>query len=444
MPLRVWKTADPAFRASFDSLRRRLSLSEGLRAAGESAKEPPLEAVRRIIEDVRARGDAALLDYTREFDRCSLTPGQLRLSDEEIEAAVDRCPPDLLDALRLAAVRICSFQESILLRDPEPLAFAGRRIGMRYRPVDSAGIYVPGGSASLASTVLMAVVPAKVAGVARVAVATPPRPDGTVSDDRLAAAHIAGADAVYRVGSAWAIAALAYGTESVPAVDMIAGPGNIYVTLAKKEVFGQVGIEMLPGPSEVVVIADAGAEPAFVAADMLAQAEHNPGSAILLTDDEPLAGAVLAALEEQLASLPRSGEARAGLERFGALIVAGSLDECAGLANELAPEHLELIVEDADALCGRIRHAGAIFLGAWTPEPVGDYIAGPSHILPTARTARFSSGLSANDFLKRSSIIHYEPSALAEDAVAIATIARAEALEGHARSVEVRTRRRPR
>ncbi len=440
MPLRVWKTTEPDFRETFQILRRRLSFSEGLRAAGASKKEPPLEAVRRIIEDVRTRGDAALLDYTQKFDRCTLTADRLRVSEEEIEAALERCPADLLDALKLAAVRICSFQESILLRNPEPLEFAGRRISMRYRPVDSAGVYVPGGTASLASTVLMAVVPAKVAGVDRVVVATPPRPDGSVSDDRLAAAHIAGADAVYRVGSAWAIAALAYGTESVQRVDKIAGPGNIYVTLAKKEVFGQVGIEMLPGPSEVVVIADADAEPAFVAADMLSQAEHNPGSAILLTDDESLARAVLGALEEQVALLPKADQARECLKEYGALVLAGSLDECAELANELAPEHLELMVSNPEALADRIRHAGAIFLGGWTPEPVGDYVAGPSHILPTASTARFSSGLSANDFLKRSSIIHYEPSALVEDAEAIATIARAEELEGHARSVEVRSR----
>lgn len=443
MPLRVWKTAAPEFRESFSSLRRRLSLSEGLRAAGESAKEPPLEAVRRMIDDVRARGDAALLDYSKKFDRCTLTADRLRVSSDEIACAVERCPADLLDALKLAALRICAFQKSILLRDPEPLAFAGRFIGVRYRPVDSAGIYVPGGTASLASTVLMAGVPAKVAGVARLVMVTPPRPDGTVSDDRLAAAHIAGVDEVYRIGSAWAIAALAYGTQSVAAVDMVAGPGNIYVTLAKKEVFGQVGIEMLPGPSEIVVIADASADAAFVAADMLSQAEHDPGSAILLTNDAPLAEAVLTALEEQLASLPRSKQTRTCLEKYGALIVAGSLAECADLANELAPEHLELMTQDADGLSQRIRHAGAIFLGPWSPEPVGDYVAGPSHILPTAGTARFSSGLSANDFLKRSSIIRYERDALAEDARAIETIARAEALEGHARAVEVRTRRTP-
>jgi histidinol dehydrogenase len=443
MPLRVWKTSAPEFRESFSSLRRRLSLSEGLRAAGESAKESPLEAVRRMIGDVRARGDAALLDYTKKFDRCTLTADRLRVSSDEIARAVARCPADLLDALKLSALRICSFQESILLRDPEPLAFAGRTIGVRYRPVDSAGIYVPGGKASLASTVLMAAVPARVAGVTRVVMATPPGPDGTVSDDRLAAAHVAGVDEVYRIGSAWAIAALAYGTQSVAAVDMVAGPGNIYVTLAKKEVFGQVGIEMLPGPSEIVVIADASADAAFVAADMLSQAEHDPGSAILLTNDAPLAKAVLAALEEQLASLPRSRQARTCLEEYGAVIVAGSLAECADLANELAPEHLELMTQDADRLSQRIRHAGAIFLGPWSPEPVGDYVAGPSHILPTAGTARFSSGLSANDFLKRSSIIRYERSALVEDARAIETIARAEGLEGHARAVEVRTRRTP-
>jgi histidinol dehydrogenase len=362
------------------------------------------------------------------------------VSDEEIQGALKRCPEKLRDALRLAADRIRTFQQSILVSDPEPVQVDGRFCGIRYLPVDSTGIYVPGGAASLASSVLMAAVPARVAGVQRVVMVTPPRADGTVSDDRLAAAAIAGVDEVYRMGSAWAIAALAYGTQSVQPVDFIVGPGSIYATLAKREVFGQVGIEMLPGPSEIVVLADSSARPEHVAADMLSQAEHDPGSAVLLTDDAELAGRTVNELERQVARLPRSEKARRGLDEYGAVIVAESIERCVDLANELAPEHLEVATRDAETVAQGIRHAGAIFLGHWTPEAVGDYVAGPSHILPTGGTARFSSGLSCNDFLKRTSMIRYEAGALAADAPAIVEIARAEGLEGHAQSVDVRTR----
>ncbi|KPK59986.1 MAG: hypothetical protein AMK73_08380 [Planctomycetes bacterium SM23_32] len=420
-----------------------MSLEEGLRAAGARAEEPPLDAVRRVMADVRLRGDAALIEQTRRLDGCALTPERLRVSDDEIAEAVARCPAALSEALGLAVGRVRRFQESILLKDPEPLRDGGRVCSIRYRPVDSAGVYIPGGTASLASTVVMAVVPARVAGVPRVAMATPPRADGSVSDDRLAAARLAGVDEVYRLGGAVAVAALAYGTESVPAVDFVAGPGNIYTTLAKREVFGQVGVEMLPGPSEIVVIADGSAERGFVAADMLSQAEHDPGSAVLLTDDADLAEGVRAELECQVASLPRAAAARACLERYGAVIIAATLEECVELANRLAPEHVEVLAREPEAVAEGIRHAGAIFLGPWTPEPTGDYVAGPSHILPTSRTARFASGLSCNDFLKRSSVIRYDAAALAEDAPVIAAIARAEELEAHARSVERRLKKEP-
>jgi histidinol dehydrogenase len=438
--LPVWKTDDADFRPKFKALVSRLRLEQGLRAPGSAEQEPPEEAVRRIIDDVRKRGDAALLEYTERFDRCRLTARDLRISADQVEAAVARCPGALLDALRLSAERIRKFQQSILLHDPEPLRGSGRTLDLRYRPVDSACVYIPGGTASLASTVLMAAVPAKVAGVKRVAMTTPPRPDASVSDDRLAAAAIAGVDEVYRIGSAWAIAAFAYGTESVRAVDFVAGPGNIYVTLAKKQVFGQVGIEMLAGPSEVVIIADGSAEAVYVAADLLAQAEHDPGSALLLTDDEPLAVRVAKTVEAQLAALPRADAARECLSRYGAAIVCGSMDECVELANELAPEHLEVLAQEPEAIADRVRHAAAIFLGPWSPVAVGDYVAGPSHILPTSGTARFSSGLWANDFLKRSSVIRYDRQALSADAPAITRMARAEGLDGHARSVEVRNK----
>jgi histidinol dehydrogenase len=436
--LPLWRTSDAGFRAAFAVLMGRLSLSEGLRAAGAADREPPEEAVRRIVEDVRKRGDAALVEHTERLDRCRLTPAEFRVTPDEIAQGVARCPQEFLSALRLAAERIRRFQQAVLLRDPKPVRERGRVLSLRYRPVDSAGVYIPGGTASLASTVLMAAVPARVAGVRRVVMATPPRPDGTVSDDRLAAAQIAGVDEVYRLGGACAIAALAYGTESVPRVDFIAGPGNIYVTLAKKLVYGQVGIEMLPGPSEVVIIADGSASPAYVAADMLAQAEHNPGSSILLTDSAELAAAVCRAAQEQSASLARGDAARSCMERYGAAIVCRSLDECVDLANEIAPEHLEVHTEEPDGIADRVRHAAAIFIGPWSPVAVGDYVAGPSHILPTSGTARFSSGLCANDFLKRTSVIRYSRKALTEDAPALGQMARAEGLDGHAQSVERR------
>ncbi len=438
MPLCVWRTDEPGFRRRLSELVGKLGLEEGLRAAGAAAQEPPVQAVRRIIADVRARGDDALIEHTERLDGCRLAAADIRVSADEIEAATERCPAGLLEAMRLAVKRIRAFQEAILLRSPRPLTDGGRTLELRYRPVDSAGIYVPGGAAPLASSVLMAVVPAQVAGVARIAVATPPQRDGAVSVDRLAAARIAGADEVYRIGGAQAIAALAFGTETVAPVDFIAGPGNIYTTLAKREVFGQVGIEMLPGPSEVVIVADSSADPSYVAADLIAQAEHDPGSSVLLTDSEDLAQKALGAVEKQLADLPRADVARACLEAYGALIAARSMDECIELANELAPEHLEILTRDAWQVADRVRHAGAMFVGPWSPVAVGDYVAGPSHILPTSRTARFASGLTANDFLKRSSVISYEAAALSEDAQSIQQLAQAEGLDGHARSVRIR------
>lgn len=439
MALSVWRTDDTDFRRRLSALMNKLSLDEGLRAAGDAEGEPPQQVVRRILDDVRQRGDAALLDYTERLDGCRLEPGDIQVTAEEIEGAVDRCPAEFVEAMRLAAERIRRFQESILLRDLEPVSNDGRTLSLRYRPVDSAGIYVPGGSAPLASSVLMAAIPAKVAGVKRIAMATPPRPDGTISEARLAAASIAGVDEIYRIGGAQAIAAFAFGTETIPPVDFIAGPGNIYVTLAKKEVFGQVGIEMLPGPSEVVIIADVSANADYLAADLIAQAEHNPGSAVLLTDNEELARAVAQAVESQLSALPSAETTGTCLEQYGALIVADSMDQCVELANELAPEHLQIITGSPSELAEGIRHSGAIFLGPWSPVAVGDYVAGPSHILPTSRTARFSSGLTANDFLKRSSVIAYDRAALRNDAASIRRLAEAEGLDGHARSVELRT-----
>jgi histidinol dehydrogenase len=387
---------------------------------------------------VRVDGDTALLDFTKRFDGCSLSADELRVSDEEIQTAESDISRELLDALHFAAERIRRFQSETLPQAPTPLKVDGRTLQMRYTPVDSAGIYVPGGTASLASSVLMNAIPASVAGVEHIVMVTPPAEDGGVSPDRLAAAKIAGVDEVYRAGGAQAVAALAYGTETIPAVDMIAGPGNIYVALAKAIVFGQVGIDMIGGPSEVLIIADDSARPAWVAADMIAQAEHNPGSAVLLTPSKQLANSVNEHLENQLQDLPKGDAARDCLKNYGAVMRVESMDECIRLANELATEHLEIITENAECVRDRIRHAGAIFVGPFTPVPVGDYVAGPSHVLPTGATARFSSGLSAVDFLKRSSVISYDRGSLRDDASRLCTLAETEGLHGHSRSVKMR------
>jgi len=437
--LRIWKTTDDDFRANFAALVG--GLAEGIRRAGGGPREDAgrmVRRIRRVIDDVRERGDAALIEYTERFDGCLLEPARLRVGQAELDAACDRVPPELLDALQLAAERIRAFQRATLSSEPPPVRLGGRTLRVRYRPVDSAGICIPGGSASLASTVLMTAIPAAVAGVGRIAMVTPPRRDGTVSDDRLAAAHVAGVREVYRVGGAHGVAALAFGTESVPKVDFIAGPGGPYTVLAKRLLYGQVGIEMLPGPSEVVVIADWTASADSIAADLISQAEHNPGSALLLTDDAELAVRVREAVAAQLEELPDAGAAGFCLEHYGAVVVARSLEECVELTNEIAPEHLEVIAEDPEAVASQVRHAGAIFLGPWSPVAVGDYLAGPSHVLPTGTTARFSSGLSANDFRKRTSLIEYDRRSLAQDAAALELLAETEGLPGHARSVRKR------
>ena len=435
MILPMCKTWDSDFQEKLQALACRRGVGQGLADTGPGS---PASAVAQIVEAVREHGDEGLLELTERFDGCRLTPEQVRVSPEEVDDAVASLPEEFLGALRTAAERIESFQKAILLRDPEPLEADGRTLGLRYRPVDSAGVLVPGGTASLASSVLMTVVPARVAGVPRIVMVTPPSRDGSVSPDRLAAAHVAGAHEIYRVFGAQAVAALAFGTETIHAVDFIGGPGNIYVQLAKRAVFGRVGVDMIAGPSEVVVIADGSARPEWVAAELLSQAEHHDGSAVLITTDRALAEAASRAAKDQLASLPAADEMRRRLSEFGAAIVAQTLDECAEVANALAPEHLVVMTEAPEELCEKVRHAGAIFLGSHTPVAVGDYIAGPSHCLPTGTTARFSSGLTANDFLKSSSVIRYSREALARDAPALCRIAEAEALPAHARSVRVR------
>jgi histidinol dehydrogenase len=396
------------------------------------------QVVRAIIEDVVARGDEALLDYTRRFDGLDLTPERLRVSDAEIEAAIGDCPKDALDALSLAKDRIEAYHEAQRPQDSTSTDALGVTLGWRWTALDSVGLYVPGGRASYPSSVLMNAVPAKVAGVARIAMVVP-TPRGEMNPLVLAAARLAGVDEVFRVGGAQAVAALAYGTATIAPVAKIVGPGNAYVAAAKRRVFGQVGIDMIAGPSEVLIVADRHANPDWVAADLLAQAEHDPvAQAILVTDSESLADAVVAAVERQLRTLPKAEIAGASWRDFGAIILVERIGDAVPLINRLAPEHLEIETENADEIAALVRNAGAIFLGSHTPEAIGDYVGGPNHVLPTARSARFSSGLGVLDFVKRTSILKCGPEALRALGPAAITLGRSEGLEGHARSVAIR------
>ncbi|MBN2981481.1 histidinol dehydrogenase [Cohnella algarum] len=399
------------------------------------------ETVAEIVAAVRREGDAALLRYTAQLDKVELAPGELRVAQEEIEAAYGKVEPEFIAALRQAAANITAFHEKqkrTTWADARP---DGTLLGMVFRPLKRVGLYVPGGKAAYPSSVLMNVLPAKVAGVPEIALVTPPSTGGSAGIDPyiLVAAAEAGVTEMYRVGGAQAIAALAYGTASIPAVDKICGPGNIYVALAKRAVFGAVDIDSIAGPSEIAVLADDTADPRYVAADMLSQAEHDEmASAVLVTPSHKLAQAVAAELDRQVATLPRREIAEKSLADYGAILTVADLSEGAEIINKLAPEHLEIITEDPMNLLGTIENAGAIFLGPYSSEPVGDYYAGPNHILPTNGTARFSSPLNVDDFLKKSSLIRYSREALQRDAAGIATLARHEGLEAHARAVEIR------
>jgi len=395
-------------------------------------------AAAAIIADVRARGDAALIDYTEKFDRLTLTPETLRLSPGEIEQAIGGCDSEAVEALKLAHGRIDAHHRRQRPEDDRYTDADGVTLGHRWSAVEAAGLYVPGGTASYPSSVLMNAVPAKVAGVERIAMVVP-SPDGVLNPLVIAAAQIAGIDEIYRIGGAQAVAALAYGTASIRPVAKIVGPGNAYVAAAKRQVFGEVGIDMIAGPSEVLVLADSGNNPAWLAADLLAQAEHD-GSAqsILITDDAALADAVEQAVADQLASLPRGNVAGESWANHGAVIVVENLDQAVPLVDRVAPEHLEIQTGDPERLMAEVRNAGAIFLGSYTPEAVGDYVAGSNHVLPTARSARFSSGLSVLDFMKRTSILACSPESLQRIGPAAITLGRAEGLEAHARSVAIR------
>lgn len=398
-------------------------------------------AVAEIVDAVAREGDAALLRYTAAFDKVELTADRLRVTEAEIQGAYERVEPEFLTALRQAAANITAFHEKQKRNTWIDLQPDGTMLGMVHRPLRRVGLYVPGGKAAYPSSVLMNVLPAKVAGVPEIALVTPPATGGREGIDPyiLVAAAEAGVTEMYRVGGAQAVAALAYGTASIPAVDKICGPGNIYVALAKRAVFGAVDIDSIAGPSEIVVLADDSADPRYVAADMLSQAEHDEmASAVLVTPSQALADAVAAELDRQVATLPRVDIARKSLEQFGAILVVDDLDEGVAVVNKLAPEHLEVMTDEPMELLPRIETAGAIFLGPYSSEPVGDYFAGPNHILPTNGTARFSSPLNVDDFVKKSSLIRYSKEALLRDAAGIATLARHEGLEGHARAVEIR------
>jgi histidinol dehydrogenase len=397
-------------------------------------------AVAEIIERVRLEGLPALLDYARRFDKVELDERTLRVTAEEIEAGAAACEPPVRDAIAFAADRIRRYHERQRPADAHFVDEAGVELGWRWTPLEAVGVYVPGGRAAYPSTVLMNAVPAHAAGVERIAMVTPP---GKLQPAVLAAAKAAGVSEIWRVGGAHAAAALAYGAGPIRPVDKIVGPGNAYVTAAKRRLYGVVGIDALAGPSEIVVVADAANDPDWIAADLLSQAEHDPAAqSILITDDQAFASAVEAAVERQLATLATGVDARLSWETHGAVILC-PLDQSPGLVDQIAPEHVEFAVDDPERLADRVRHAGAIFLGRYTPEAVGDYVAGSNHVLPTSRAARFSSGLSIYDFLKRTSIVKCDAEAFARLGPATVALAEAEGLPAHARSASIRLNSRP-
>jgi len=421
-------TTDPDFEDAFVAL---------LGAKREDSPEVGV-IVADIIADVRARGDAAVIALTSKFDRIDLTPETLRISEAEIDAAIATVSADDREALALAADRIRAYHARQMPQNESWTDDRGATLGWRWGPVSAAGLYVPGGLASYPSSVLMNAIPAKVAGVERLVVAVP-TPDGVMNPLVLLAARMAGVDEVYRIGGAQAVAALAYGTDTIAPVDKITGPGNAFVAAAKRQVFGKVGIDMIAGPSEILVVADGGTDPDWIALDLLSQAEHDESAqSILITTDGEYGAAVARAVDTRLETLERRAIAGASWRDYGAVITVRDLSEAVALTDRIAPEHLELCVDDPDALAARISHAGAIFLGAFTPEAIGDYVGGPNHVLPTARSARFSSGLSVMDFIKRTTLSRMTPGALAAIGPAAERLAISESLEAHGLSVRAR------
>ena len=411
---------------------------------GLDFKKKDLNSVARILDDVRKNGDEALLRYSRQFDAPGMTLDQLEVTPDEFKAAAGQVGARFKRALNRAVSQIESFHRLQMPRSWTSTERSGTFLGQLVRPVEAAGVYVPGGKGGdtpLVSTVLMGVIPAKIAGVRRIVMVTPPTAEGTVNPHLLAAARKVGVDAVYKVGSAWSIGALAYGTATIDKVDVIVGPGNVYVTLAKKIVAGTVGIDMIAGPSEVLIICDGSTDPEYTAADLLAQAEHDPmASALLITQSQETAEAVAAAVKKQLVMLSRHEIARASVQRYGAIFVVPDLDVAAVLANRIAPEHLELHLNEPFDHIDRFQNAGAIFLGPYTPEPVGDYIAGPNHVLPTAGTARYASALSVDHFIKKTSLLHYSQQAFQREAGDVICLAEIEGLTAHANAMRLRKR----
>ncbi|EET49892.1 histidinol dehydrogenase [Thalassobium sp. R2A62] len=421
-------TADSDFEAAFGAL---------LTAKREDSPDVD-DAVAAIIADVRTRGDAAVIDLTAKFDRMDLTPQTLAFSKDEIAAECAKVSKEDREALELAAARITAYHERQMPRDETWTDDSGATLGWRWTPVSAAGLYVPGGLASYPSSVLMNAIPAQVAGVKRLAIVVP-TPDGIANPLVLLAAQIAGVDEIYRIGGAQAVAALAYGTDTIAPVDKITGPGNAFVAVAKRRVFGKVGIDMIAGPSEILVIADKENDPDWIALDLLSQAEHDESAqSVLMTNDAAFGRAVADAVDKRLETLERRTIAAASWRDFGAVITVRDFDEAATLSDRMAPEHLELCVGDPDALSQKITHAGAIFLGGFTPEAIGDYIGGPNHVLPTARSARFSSGLSVMDFVKRTTLAKMTPASLAAIGPAAERLAQSESLEAHGLSVRAR------
>jgi histidinol dehydrogenase len=415
---------------------------ESVVTRGLGYKEEDLNAVTSILENVRQNRDRAVVEYSKQFDSPGMTLESLKVTKEELDNAEKYLAPSFISSLDRAVSQIESFHQQQIERSWINTDRPGIVIGQLINPVDAAGVYVPGGKGGktpLVSSVLMGAVPARIAGVRNIVMVTPPTKEGSVNPHLLFAAKRVGINSVYKVGSAWAIAALAYGTETIPKVDVIVGPGNIYVTLAKKMVAGIVGIDMIAGPSEILVIADKNADPEYIAADLLSQAEHDAlSSAILVTDSLELAENSARAVEKQLSDLSRKEIARESIEKYGAIITVPDLTAAIDLANRIAPEHLELQISNPFEYIGRIKNAGAVFLGEFTPEPVGDYIAGPNHVLPTAGTARFSSALSVDNFIKKTSLISYSEEAFKKEAEDVLRLAEIEGLDAHANSIRVR------
>ncbi|MCQ2532714.1 MAG: histidinol dehydrogenase [Saccharofermentans sp.] len=410
-----------------------------LGARGKMDLGPIIDTVNGVLDDIKTNGDEAVLKYTKMFDKAELTPATMKVSQEEIEAGFKAVDPELLEVMKKAAANIRAFHEKQKEEGFMMEVGKGAQVGVKVRPIGVAGVYVPGGTAPLPSTVLMDVIPASVAGVPRIVFCTPPQKDGTIAPVILAAATIAGATEIYKVGGAQAIAAMAYGTETIPRVDKICGPGNIYVNTAKRLVFGQVDIDMFAGPSEILIIADDSANPEFVAADMLSQAEHDRiASAIVLTTSEKLANEVLEAVDRRSEEAARNEILASSLENYCSIIVCDDLDTAIDFSEEIAPEHLELVVSNPDEVLSKINNAGAVFLGSYSPEPLGDYFAGPNHTLPTSGTARFFSPLNTGDFYKKMSVINYNEESLREVYEDVAKFADSEGLTCHAASIRTR------